>query len=132
MIAVDAAWLAGIVDGEGSVFCSHNVTPHGHYYYINLRIRMSHRETIYKIQELVGGAVLIENARARTRSHTATQWGVLYTGERAARILDEILPYMVTKKDQAEVAIHHCRFGDTKDPTAYHTLRQLKKASLVY
>ena len=90
----DWAYLAGIVDGEGCITYRRNGKGR---YYTRVTISQKRTQLLDWIVERFGGA------------YSKTTWTC---GSRHSEwILTEILPYLVVKKDQAEVALELCRRG---------------------
>lgn len=90
----DVAWLAGIIDGEGSVSV-HSVL--GKYASPNIQVGMTHRGTIEKIRSLVGGKVVLRPSPNK-RWKPCWMWNVY--GQDASRVASIVLPYVVTKRPQ--------------------------------
>lgn len=103
------AWLAGIIDGEGYIGLSLASRRDGYYHSaLVLRISMTHRETLLEIQRITNLGSVFE-ARPATRNwKTAFEWRV-YNKE-AAAVLRTCISMLVTKRDQAAIAIKFQEF----------------------
>lgn len=107
MSDVELAWLAGLVDSEG---CIHS-RPSGRIekgdtlpYRMQLKIAMCHRETVERAQAIVGlGTVGKYEYKGRPKWRTSWSWSVY--GWRAIELLNLLVPYMVTKGEEAEQAL---------------------------
>lgn len=102
MIQTDLAYLAGLIDGEGTISCSINTTLNGHSaLQKQLSIFNTNITLISWITSRFGGMV-----HSRTRS---TKWKeehqVKWSATEASVILELVLPYLVIKKEQAEIFI---------------------------
>ena len=98
--STDAAWLAGFLDGEGSIML------HGRKTAVALRLTATntHRPTLDHIEMLCGvGKVLWQSYRQSERHKPSGWW--LANGEAAETVIRQLLPYLVTKRLQAELAV---------------------------
>lgn len=106
MHKTEAAYVAGLIDGEGWVTITR--TPAGYNrrkttgYQLSVGIAMTHRPTIEVVQSLFDGTIRYH--KGRKDAHAAT-YHLGYTDNNSVRILTEILPYMCTKKPQALLGI---------------------------
>lgn len=99
----DKAWLAGIIEGEGCIHIHKreknrlNAT-----YGVNLSIHNTNKKIIDKIVEItqLGNNIQITD---KDRNHKLYRWNSSSIASK--KILKEIYPYLVSKKDQAECAI---------------------------
>jgi hypothetical protein len=97
----DILWLAGLLEGEGS-FDAHRGK------YPRVRLAMTDRD-------IVGRAASLMDAKIRLSLHNAPSkptWHTEISGERAAEIMAEILPFMGSRRSGkiAEVlAVRHFR-----------------------
>lgn len=110
----DAAYLAGIVDGEGSISIGHqkDSRPRGaDYYYLLLTITNTSEDLLTWVTSVTGRGNYYEKSRKgslgkkRCYSWTARGWS-------AADVLKEIAPHMIVKQRKAELGI---QFQDVKD-----------------
>ena len=94
------AWLAGILDGEGSVRVKSDKLGHQQ---LELRVSMTHKPTLDRIKEISGsGSVILTSPRPMTRKPLFL-WHC--QARQAAAVLRAVFPYLVTKKEQASLAI---------------------------
>lgn len=101
------AWAAGIVDGEGSI----SIFKIGKSSYsVVLHVGMSHKETIARIRTIFGDGQIREDKQPQGRK---TMYVLRLYGKRAVEIVKRLLPYLFTKKRQAELVIEF----DEKCPT---------------
>ena len=100
MTDVDKAWLAGIIDGEGCIYARMEKSG---YLKSSVQIIMTHLPTMQEISRITEGNAPKQQTPARTNKHKA--WYIQFQAQRGAALLREILPYMRTKKSQAEIFI---------------------------
>ena len=104
-------YLAGLIDGEGNIsICKRRA--YGayltHRYSLRLALEITHKETVDWVAQNFGGAY-------NSRSHKLTQLGnqrkisyrITWSGQQALKLLETILPYLITKKQEAIVAIDY-------------------------
>ena len=96
------AYLAGIIDGEGCI--SIRKCKQGKYIYFKpmIEVSMTHRPTIEFVAKTFGNSVWYE-VRAIYRHKKIYKWRA--TGTNVIPILKNILPYLITKREQAIVAL---------------------------
>lgn len=107
MTPTETAWLAGLVDGEGCIYIARRkpyASLRSYRYVLGLKIAMCHKPTIDRVAELTGiGSKHKAQNPGGPRSSTAYTW--LATADNAARVITEIQPYLITKSEEAKVAI---------------------------
>jgi hypothetical protein len=112
----DLAWAAGIIDGEGciSIFkCSPKSKPGSQRSYtLYVRVGNSSFPMTKKLQRLFGGGIGFRPAGRWKSKLPEYKWNV--STHKAVSCLKLILPYLVAKKDQAEVGIEFSK--TTKSP----------------
>jgi hypothetical protein len=97
---LDLAWLAGLIDGEGCI----TIGPaYGDEWYIALLVTMCDEETIRFVKELAQcGSVIAGTPKQARRS----DWHRFQAqGHGAIRVLRSVVPYLRTKREQAEFAL---------------------------
>jgi len=94
----DAAWIAGIIDGEGSIF------PAGtgrSYVSVQLRICMTDERVINRLHQTLGGTV-----HERTRQIPwKKQYEVVWSGEDVRKVIKYVGQYLFLKRPQAGLAL---------------------------
>jgi hypothetical protein len=86
-----AAYIAGLIDGEGSLTRQRASYP-------VIKIGMTHKPTIDWL-----ASTLEVNCRAlSTKPGHQQMWGVGISGNRAMQLLSEVRPYLITKADKAD------------------------------
>lgn len=103
---MDIRYLAGLVDGEGCIALRKrkdmpsNPRPS---YMLVVQIAMTHEGVIKAVKESIGGAMSEIKWHRRMNNRPAYQWR-LYAGA-AAKFLEDVLPYLIVKKDEAQLGI---------------------------
>lgn len=103
------AYIAGFVDGEG---CT-GVFKCGGYYKMYVQISNTDIRPLEFIRERYGGS--IAERKTKVRSNHKSQYKYTLCKEAAHRLLRDIVPYLIIKKDVANVAMSFSdiRWGDT-------------------
>lgn len=95
----DLSYLAGIIDGEGSMgIYNQKIRGKKISQLITLSIAMVRLEAISKLQKHFGGKIFIQTNRNPT-------FRIKYSSRSAITVLTQILPYLKLKKRQAELCI---------------------------
>jgi hypothetical protein len=105
------AYLAGLTDGDGSIYVTH--TNRLRTYYPTVSWAMTHRPTIDWVAEAFGGTSVVINNHTNMRTSRTTwgkskfkvQWKTVLAGQRAALLCRRMLPYLRTKRAQAELVV---------------------------
>lgn len=105
---VDKAYLAGFLDGEGSIsICRSKPNNHWRYRTYRYTLEVTVTNTNKKIIELL--ANLFEGSWMRIRHHNNPVWKDAYcirwASVKAKNLLEMLLPYLIIKKKQAELAV---------------------------
>ena len=95
----DAAYLAGIIDGEGC-FCLHNFGTHR--FGCALAVGNTDLRMLEWIRVRFGGTVKIEK-RSNIKHKPFWRWKA--SADDLESIISAVLPYLVTKKDRAELIL---------------------------
>lgn len=102
----DLAWLAGIIDGEGSIFVMRNTrTDRERTFNYVMRICVQSTDDIMAREclNITGEGYTFPVYEKRENQQNSLKWQV--NGKKAVRVLKALLPYLKVKKDQAESAI---------------------------
>lgn len=91
-------YIAGFFDGEG---CTMNNRRGGYKYVLNVRIGNNNRDILDQIQNVIGGYICSRNA---VKTNKIFYTLCLHT-KGAYQFLISILPYLVVKKEEAEIAL---------------------------
>jgi len=134
-------WAAGFVDGEGCISIiknRHAGCVRGYYYTMRVAVSQRGRRPLDELAKLFGGVV-----RPAQRGSDLFVW--VASTQMGADALNEMLPYMIVKKQQAKVAISFANrriergygrrkpdgtmqeFITTRDEKDFHALRAAKR-----
>lgn len=94
---IELAWLAGILEGEGSFMNSRNTVNKKVYFYPKITVNMSDQDVVERVARLFETKVYVVPPDPRN-----TSWKQLYrahiTGSRAAEFMERLLPYMGARR----------------------------------
>lgn len=108
---LELAWAAGFFDGEGHVGIkrSHERRKCGIYMSLNLVVTVAntHAPTIAKFMQIVGvsGNTCVYPDRRPENKRNRILYTARFSANHAYIVLKLLLPYLVTRKEQAEVGI---------------------------
>lgn len=108
---IDAAYIAGFVDGEGclSVYRKKPDKPTwSEGYQIYLGISQNSDEVLYWIQDKLGGLGSIHTQKRYSDKHKEGHVLVARGAISVMKIVKEIEPYLIVKKEQAKLMIEFC------------------------
>jgi len=95
---VEWAYLAGLIDGEGSIRIEKGSSPHHH---SPTTPTVALTNTSSKMIDWV----VLKFGGHLYRKTNRTCWDVYWLGKSVIPILEGVLPYLTAKKDQAEVVL---------------------------
>ena len=104
----DLAWAAGVFDGEGCVLLAKHTTGNRKTESWLLRADVANTDPkmLVKLRAIFGGTIV----KKKLRDRYMPQWRWIVYGPNAASVLTAMLPYLITKKEQAEVALLSRKF----------------------
>ena len=105
---IDLAWAAGIIDGEGTIIIQRKNPPSFNglvRYELFLAVGMIHKPTIERLHAIFGRGYVMK--RRNKGQRVIFHWHVRVN--LAAACLRLVLPYLVTKKSEAELALEFDR-----------------------
>ncbi len=122
MTEVEKAWLAGLFDGEG---CAWSRWPKRSN--VHAEIKMSHKPTVEKVNSLFPGSFVKGQLSGL---NIRSQWRWRLDTKRTKEFLSLILPYLVTKRREAELAIRLCdRSGQENRDELARELKEVRAFS---
>lgn len=111
----DKAYLAGVIDGEGSISINRSTrgaaggTSRGSdgriRYSLTLGVEMCDIEPVTFFADLFGRSVLFRKDTLHGKTRNQPLFGAFASGTEAQSILEELLPYLRGKKKQALIAL---------------------------
>ncbi len=106
---LEYAWLAGFFDGEGCVYLKRDKPRGGsnrhNTYHLRLILSNTHLPTMHRVKEILDGEGIIGKVFSVDNPKHRTRWEWRVNATKAERVLRLMLPYLVTKKEQAEIAL---------------------------
>lgn len=111
MIMLEIAYVAGIIDGEGCIGFSYKKNKTGHERLtLIIQVDMTCHEVPEALRTQFGGTIFLINSKdEKHKSHSC--WKI-YQDE-AGEFLKLILPYLIVKKRQAELALAYLKYKPT-------------------
>ena len=102
MTKEDLIWFAGLFDGESciSIYWAKRGPDSGQWLF-KISLGMAHKPTIDKVHHLFPGS----RYQRKKKGNYRAMWMMEWTTKKAAILLREIYPYLVTKKKEAKVAL---------------------------
>ena len=102
---LNLAWLAGFFDGEGCVYLKRDRQRSGNFsYHVRIIFSNTHLPTLHRVKEILDGEGIISRVFG-TSTKWRTRWELRVNATKATRVLEKMLPYLVTKREQAEIAL---------------------------
>ena len=103
----ELAWAAGLFDGEGSLGVYRHTQYHGGKKYVGLhlivKLAMCNQQAVEKFGEIVGEGKVNQSPRPTNSGRLVWTWNT--GGVRAGLVLTKLLPYLVVKREQAELGL---------------------------
>ncbi len=104
MTNVELAWAAGFIDGEGCIgIWKRKDRPS---YRFHIQVENTDFRPLNKLCSMFGGSVWTSKRVKKFK----TLYGWKIEGQKAAQVLNLVFPYLIVKKEQAEVAIEYANY----------------------
>jgi LAGLIDADG DNA endonuclease family protein len=113
MTREEAAWAAGLFDGEGCIMIVKQKSGKFFTHMLRLQIKMGHKETIERVAGLFG----IGNIFLTSDEKWNDQWAWIAQGPQVADVLSKLRPYLVTKAREVDVALEFAELPKTPLPS---------------
>lgn len=120
---MDTSYLAGFIDGEGTIGIEKQKSHTKFYYRLHLRIGNTNLDVLKEIQKQFGGDIHFQGVTKGGKKFHAISW----FNENAKIILEQIKDKLIIKKEIAEYAIGY-PVGEgkgTKVPPMVQELREM-------
>ncbi len=104
----EIAYLAGIIDGEGSVYIGNfscNPKTGSKYYQTNIEVSNTDKNLIDWLSNIFGGRIYLYTHKQTPKNSRRTVYRWTISGERVTHVCELIFPYVVAKKRQVEIMI---------------------------
>ena len=111
MKKTDLTWAAGVIDGEGCI----GIYRASFTLQLVLRVANIDPKMILKLEDLFGGHIRVSSPDKRPRRRRAFHW--IIRDRRAENVLRKLLPFLVTKHDEAVIALN---FGALRKGNGNH------------
>ena len=108
---VQAAWLAAIVDGEGTIGVWRERRPgntSGFRYRAVIQVFNTHLALVETVSSLVAGWHCVKR-KEPPQSHHKTCYRVEVNRRAVRAVLERIAPFLIVKKNQADLVIRFCQ-----------------------
>lgn len=114
---MDIRYVAGLFDGEGVVSIVRWAKPNSTHirYQVRAAIGMSHRPVIEALHKRFGGSLHMNRHDLRSRKNRI-QFCWIVSSQVAAEFLRAVLPHLVVKREEAEIAIEFQKHIDDNRP----------------
>jgi len=111
---LEKAWLAGFIDGEGCISLQCQRAHGKRYYLIRIQITQTDLGALQHVAKITGVNRLSRSKRYGANQADAWKWDADMTD--AERILNDILPHLVRKREVAVLAVEYIRFWKKNRP----------------
>jgi hypothetical protein len=96
----EAAWFAGLFDGEGTIVEPHLSNPNRKNKGLRIAITNTHLPLLWKVQEVAGCGQIIEQGKPTSSRHAqAYQWATY--SDNARSLLEQMEPWLIVKRERA-------------------------------
>jgi hypothetical protein len=109
-------YLAGLMDAEGTFTVRRDIRETYVHYGIWARLGNTNKQVIDWLEISFGVKAI--------RDSKSWYWPLPYERKEKERFLLHLLPYLVTKREQAKVLLEYIRMGEEKNPAKRETLYQ--------
>jgi hypothetical protein len=105
MKETDAAWLAGILDGEGTfLIIEEKKRVFAPSFGAQIAVVNTCLALVKRCQEVAGGCAIGPIGTPRPRQKPAYRWDV--KRKKAGVVIAAVLPYLIAKREQAAILLH--------------------------
>ena len=119
-------YIAGFLDGEGSIYISRSKCPRtkrGVRYALYIVFSSTNKNILEMIRNSLGGVGCLFSWDSKKNPRWKTAYYLHITCRQAAEVLRKLLPYLILKRPQAELAIKFQDFMDSSPPTGNYNSR---------
>jgi hypothetical protein len=111
---IESAWLAGVIEGEDSIFLSivfDRAYRRGFFYCPQLTASNSNRKFLTRIAEIIGEGTVHRNKKGGKGQRT--RYAYIATAGVLRAVLPQIAPYLIVKRERAERMLEYFEFIDS-------------------
>lgn len=106
MSEAELGWAAGILDGEGCIHLYHaTALKKYHTYVLQVSISNTSLVLLHRFAEIVGEGRVNRLTRQPAKDTHRQQWVWMVAARKAETVLTMLLPYLVNKRPEAELAL---------------------------
>ena len=98
-------YIAGVIDGEGSISIIKASTKYNFSYQLRLIVTNTDYRMMKWLKDTIGYGSIYERKRGQFKPHWSNVYTYAITATKAKNLLVLIYPYLVIKKEQADIAI---------------------------
>lgn len=106
-MSYDLAWAAGFMDGEGCIYIAYRTTQDQ--YVLTVSVANTHLSSLERFKAIVGVG-RIHSARQQREPHHKPLFMWSASSKQAETMLRLLLPFLVTKQEQAKVGLYSRQF----------------------
>ncbi len=109
----EKAWLAGVIDGEGSIFLSkvmNRKTRRGFFYLPTITVSNTNRDFLVRVAQIIGEGTVCLAKRGGDRERP--RWMYMASSGVIRAIVPQIMPYLIVKKERASLMLQFLEFLD--------------------
>jgi hypothetical protein len=93
-------YIAGLLDGEGTVDVRRHKKPNGYYHYARLRISNTDKNAIFWLVHKLGG--LVVTYKPKIKHYKTVYHYVLENSQNLKYVLIKLIPHLIIKRAKAE------------------------------
>lgn len=101
MKETDKAYLAGIIDGEGTI----SINREGNAYMPVLSVSSNNVDVLHFIKSLVNGGSLCKKRKYKECHNQSYVYKLVY--DKALKLVEEVMPYLIIKKEHAKLLMSY-------------------------
>ena len=119
-------YLAGLLDGEGCLYYTHQIYKNSHYYYPRINITNTHKLTLNWIKLLFGGTIRNDHRSDNNPKHKQ-RWRWIINCQDAVKLIKCLLPYLKIKKNEAKLFVQSYDGDNNFKKNLYKKIQKLRK-----
>lgn len=132
MLIEDKAYIAGLLDGEGSIGFQRSKDMFGNYHiYPRIWVYNTHKPVMLYFQKLYKGKLALQSA-SKSKPMSKELWRLGFNLKEMTRLLNDVKPYLKIKKIQAELCLEFINKERNKTRDKRGRVKRLSKTILKY
>lgn len=97
-------WAAGVIDGEGCILLKKVKGGKNDLHTLDLEVSMTDYHAVKKLHEIFGIGSFRPSRRKKKQANHRQAWRWVCTSNDAMEVIELVLPYLIVKREQAELA----------------------------